>query len=252
MNMPKVFVHGNPETSAIWSVLFDELKAKGLEDIEVLSPPGFGATVPKAFEATQTGYRNWLIQQLEQLGGNVDLVGHDWGAGHVYGVLAERPDLIRSWAADIAGCIHPDYIWHDAALTWQTPGVGEEAIAAMLGGPADERIAMFMSLAMPEDVAGALAAGQNNMMGECALCLYRSAAQPAMANLGERLKTTVRRPGLVLIASEDPYTGTPEMCAAVATDLGADTFTLEGLGHWWMFDGAKGAADALITHWNNA
>ena len=22
-------------------------------------------------------------------------MGHDWGAGHVYGVLAERPDLVR-------------------------------------------------------------------------------------------------------------------------------------------------------------
>ena len=88
MNMPKVFVHGNPETSAIWSVLFYELKTKGLEDIEVLSPPGFGAPVPNGFEATQTGYRDWLIQQLEDLGGDVDLVGHDWGAGHVYGVLA--------------------------------------------------------------------------------------------------------------------------------------------------------------------
>jgi len=80
MNIPKVFVQGHSEASAIWSVLFDELKAKRLEDIEVLSPPGFGAPMPERFEATQTGYRNWLI---EQLGGDVDLVGHDWGAGHV-------------------------------------------------------------------------------------------------------------------------------------------------------------------------
>lgn len=248
--MPKVFVHGNPETSAIWSVLFDELKAKGIDDLVALSPPGFGAPMPEGFEATRTGYRSWLIQQLEQLGGNVDLVGHDWGAGHVYGVLAERPDLLRSWAADSAGLIHPDYIWHDLALAWQTPDVGEEAITAMFGLPAEEGTAMLVSLRMPEEIAGAIAAEQDDVMGQCVLSLYRSATQPAMANLSEQLKVIDKPPGLVVIASEDIYTGTPQMCAAVATDLGAEIITLEGLGHWWMFEGATLAADALIKHWN--
>jgi hypothetical protein len=87
---------------------------------------------------------------------------------------------------------------------------------------------------------------------KCVLSLYRSAAQPEMVNLGERLKMTENRPGLVFIASEDPYTGTTEMCASVATDLGADIFKLEGLGHWWMFEGARLAADALIKRWKKA
>jgi pimeloyl-ACP methyl ester carboxylesterase len=134
-NMTKVFLHGNPETGALWSVLFGELRKKGISDLVALSPPGFGAPLPVGFEATLIGYRGCLIQQLERLGGNVDLVGHDWGAAHVYGVMAERPDLIRSWAADCAGIIHPDYIWHDMALAWQTPEVGEESIAAMFGLP---------------------------------------------------------------------------------------------------------------------
>jgi hypothetical protein len=56
----------------------------------------------------------------------------------------------------------------------------------------------------------------------------------------------------VIIASEDPYTGTPQMCASVANDLGARVVTLEGLGHWWMFEGAKTAADALEAHWRTA
>jgi pimeloyl-ACP methyl ester carboxylesterase len=92
--MPKVFVHGNPETSALWRVLFDELRGRGVDDLVALSPPGFGAAVPVGFEATQVGYRDWLIRELESLGGEIDLVGHDWGAGHVYGVLAERPTLV--------------------------------------------------------------------------------------------------------------------------------------------------------------
>jgi pimeloyl-ACP methyl ester carboxylesterase len=250
--MPKAFVHGNPETSALWRVLFDELGSRGVDDLVALSPPGFGSAVPSGFEPSQVGYRDWLIRELESLGGDVDLVGHDWGAGHVYGVLAERPDLLRSWAADCAGLVHRDYVWHDAAQAWQTPEVGEQTVAAMFGMPLEQRAATWAGLGMREDVAQAIAAEQNEEMGRCVLALYRSAKQPAMAALGERLRGSAKRPGLVLIASEDPYTGTPEMCASVAADVGARTVVLEGLGHWWMFDGARAAADALVAHWDAA
>jgi len=250
--MPKVFVHGNPETSVIWRALFDELKQRGVDDLLALSPPGFGASVPTDFLPTQLGYRDWLIGELEDLGGEVDLVGHDGGAGHVYGVLAERPDLLRTWAADCAGLVHADYIWHEGALAWQTPEVGEQMISAMLATPVAERAAGMASLGIPEDVARELAAAQDPEMGRCILALYRSAAQPEMAKLGERLRSTARRPGLVLFASDDPYTGTREMSAAVATNLGARSVALEGLGHWWMFGGSKPAADALVGHWQAA
>jgi pimeloyl-ACP methyl ester carboxylesterase len=186
------------------------------------------------------------------LGGDVDLVGHDWGAGHVYGVLAERPDLLHSWAADCAGLVHPDYVWHDGAQAWQTPEVGEQAVAAMFGAPVEQRASTWASLGIRPDVAAEIAAAQDEEMGRCVLSLYRSAKQPALAELGQRLAKTPRRPGLVIIASEDPYTGTPAMCAEVADSLGAATVTLEGLGHWWMFDGSEAAADALVAHWHAA
>ena len=250
--MPKVFVHGNPENSTLWTVLFDELEARGAKDLIALSPPGFGSPVPDGFEATRTGYRSWLIAQLERLGGNIDLVGHDWGALHVYGVLAERPDLIRSWAADVAGIIHPDYVWHDHALAWQTPEVGEEAIAGMFGLPQNETTEMLTTFDIPKEHARALAQGMDETMGACVLSLYRSAAQPEMAQLGQRLETTEKRPGLVFIATEDPFTGTHAMCESMADALGADVFCLEGLGHWWMFAGAPAAAEALVTHWERA
>ena len=250
--MPKLFVHGNPEAPALWRVLFETLRGRGVDDLEALAPPGFGAPIPDGFEATQLGYRDWLIRELEQRGGDVDLIGHDWGAGHVYGVLAERPDLLRSWAADCAGLIHPDYVWHDGAQAWQTPDVGEQAVAAMFGMPEDQRVATFRSLGMREDVANDVAAQQDDAMARCVLSLYRSAAQPRMAELGARLLTTPQRPGLVIIASDDPYTGTVEMCASVASGLGASTVTLKGQGHWWMFDACDLAADALIGHWERA
>ena len=250
--MTKVFVHGNPENSRLWSVLFHELRARGAQDLLALSPPGFGAPVAEGFEATRTGYRSWLIDQLEQLGGNVDLVGHDWGALHVYGVLAERPDLLRSWAADVAGILHPEYVWHDHAQAWQTPGVGEDAIKEMFGRPPDETAAMLTTFDIPSEHATVLASDMDEVMGRCVLSLYRSAVQPEMTELGRRLATTEKRPGLVFIATEDPFTGTDAMCESVADTLGASICRLEGLGHWWMFSGAAAAGDALIAHWERS
>jgi pimeloyl-ACP methyl ester carboxylesterase len=245
----KAFVHGVPETSALWRTLVDELAARDIDDVTLLSPPGFGAPEPLGWQATRANYCAWLIGELEVLGGDVDVVGHDWGAGHVYGVLEQRPDLLRSWAADCGGLLHPNYVWHELARAWQTPEVGEQVVAGMNERNLQERSAGLIDLGLPPDIASAIAAEQNETMTRCILSLYRSAAQPALHELGQRLLGTKQRPGLVIIATEDHYTGTPEMASLVASTLGARTFTLEGLGHWWMFEGASAAADALVEHW---
>ena len=251
--MPKAFVHGVPETSAIWSALVEELEARGVADIHLLTPPGFGAPVPEGFEPNQPNYRDWLVGELEALGGNVDLFGHDWGAGHVYGALEARPDLIRSWATDSAGLVHAEYKWHDLAQAFQTPGVGEEAVEAMTGGKAADRTAMLSGFGVPAETAAIVSAGQNNEMARCILALYRSAVQPAMANLGRRLADSPQPPGLVLIPTEDHFVGTEQMYSEVATRLGANALTMKGFNHWWMFgEGVAIAADALIAHWGAA
>ena len=250
--MPQVFVHGVPENAALWSPLFDELRSRGVEDLIALSPPGFGAPLPSGFQATRIGYRSWLVDALEQLGGGIDLVGHDWGALHVYGLLAERPDLIRSWAADVAGSLHPDYVWHDMAQVWQTPGAGEQAIEEMFGLPEAETARLLTEFDLPMEHAVSLASCMDDTMGRCILSLYRSAAQPVLADLGRELAAGRQPPGMVLLATDDPYPGTHAMNEAVADSLGASVCRLEGRGHWWMFDGAVEVADSLVDHWGRA
>jgi pimeloyl-ACP methyl ester carboxylesterase len=251
--MPKVFVHGVPETSALWGSLVDELKKRGVDEVALLCPPGFGVPVAPGWEPNQANYCAWLVGELEALGGDVDLVGHDWGAAHVYGALAARPDLLRSWAADCVGLVHADYVWHDMALQWQTPEVGEQVVAAITGGSPEDRAALLATLGIPSDIASAIAPHQNDEMARCILSLYRSAAQPAMAELGRRLHDTEQRPGLVIVPTEDHYAGTPAMAAELASTLGAKTLTLKGQSHWWMFgDGAIAVADALVAHWESA
>lgn len=238
-----VLVHGNPETAAVWGPLVDRL---GNRDVRTVSPPGFGAPVPAGFSPTWDGYAAWLARELESIGEPVDLVGHDWGGGHVVRVAVERPDLIRSWATDIAGCFAPDYEWHDMAQVWQTPGEGEKNLEAMTSLSVADRAAAFQALGMTEEVAHALAAAVDEEMAACILTLYRSAAQPAMSQFGKRLEEAAGRPGLVIIATEDHYTGGEARARWAAEQAGADVAVLEGLGHWWMVEDPARGAEAIL------
>lgn len=249
--MTIVLVHGNPETDAIWRLLQPELASRTADrSIVALSPPGFGAPTPDGWQATRAEYLDWLVGELQNLDGPIDLVGHDWGGGHVIAVAMTRPDLLRSWCVDVAGIFHPDYVWHDMAQLWQTPEVGEHTVQAMIDTPLADRAANYEGLGMPSDVATDVAAGVNEAMGRCILGLYRDAAQPTLANMADDLEKARARPGLVIVASEDTYVGTEDMARVSAERAGADVSVLNGVGHWWMLQDPAAGADALATFWN--
>jgi pimeloyl-ACP methyl ester carboxylesterase len=240
--MPIVLVHGNPETDAIWDGLRTHL---GRTDVITLSPPGFGAQVPDGFGATSDDYVAWLASELEQFEGPIDLIGHDWGGGHVMRLVAARPELVRSWTTDIAGCFDPEYVWHDFAQVWQTPDAGEAAVAQMVATPTEQRAQQLEGLGMSRVAAARVAAATDAAMGRCILALYRSAAQPKLAEWGADLTNARSRPGLVIIATEDHFTGGEVLARRTAERAGARVAVLDGLGHWWMCQDARRGADAI-------
>lgn len=248
--MTKVLVHGVPETSAIWRPLIAELAHRGINDVITISPPGFGVASGDGWIPSQLNYREWLASELRRFDEPVDLVGHDWGAGHTYGVVAEYPELVSSWAADCGGLLHPDYVWHDMAQAWQTPEVGEQVIMGMTSASNDDKQLMLQSIGMTDDIARDVAPWLNSDMATCILGLYRSAAQPAMAELGSRLAGQEHARGLVIVPEEDHYPGTPEMAEHVARSCGASSTRLESVGHWWMIQNPSAGADALMLHWS--
>jgi pimeloyl-ACP methyl ester carboxylesterase len=246
-----VLVHGNPETDAIWGPLVDALGREGLgaEDIVRLSPPGFGAPLPDDFPATYLAYRDWLEDELENIGDPVDLVGHDWGGGHVVNAVMHRPELVRSWVSDILGCFDSEYVWHDLARIWQTPGDGEQHVDTFLGGTVEDRTAMWVAAGMPPAIAASIAAAQGPEMGRAILRLYRSAAGSAMAEAGRALGNAAARPGLSILATEDTYVGSEAVRRRAAQRAGAQTEVLDGLGHWWMMQDPARSAAVLTRFW---
>lgn len=246
--MTVVLVHGNPETDVIWGPLLEVLQR---DDVVRLSPPGFGAPLPDDFPATMLAYRDWLEGELERLDQPVDLVGHDWGGGHVVNVVMHRPELVRSWASDAVGLFDPDYVWHDMAQVWQTPGAGEELVETMVGGTVDDRVAQLAAFEIPIDVARPLAAAQGPAMGRAILALYRSAVQPAIAEASRALPNAAARPGLSLLPTADPFIGADDTRRRAAQRAGARTEVLEGLGHWWMLQDPRRGAEALRDFWSS-
>ncbi|MEV4050295.1 alpha/beta fold hydrolase [Amycolatopsis sp. NPDC049688] len=243
--MPAVFVHGNPETAAVWDLLLAELARP---DVVCLSPPGFGAPLPAGFEATHAGYRDWLVAELAAFGEPVDLVGHDLGGGHVVNVVLSHPELVRSWVSDALGMYDPGYEWHELARRWQTPGAGEADVAARFGGTAADRAAVLEERGMGEAVAARVAAGQDEAMGRAVLSVYRSAAA-GVPGLGLPLERAAARPGLAVLATADPVSGTEDQRRRSAARAGAQVAVLDGLGHWWMTHDPARAAAALTGFW---
>ncbi|QUQ72414.1 alpha/beta fold hydrolase [Kutzneria sp. CA-103260] len=248
---PKVLVNGVPVTPAVWGPLVAELATRGYDDVWLLAPPAFGSAVPSGFIPSIEQYRAWLITELEKFGQPVDLVGHDFGGGHVVGVAIERPDLIRSWASDILGMLNAEYEWHEAAKVWQTPDAGEQMLADLFGGSAAQRSTNMQAMGMPASGAAQVAAAQGPAMAEAILQLYRSSAQPRLAEVGNQLPDASKRPGLAIRATADGFVGTSEQVERSAARAGARTGRLEGLGHWWMLQDPSASADLLEKFWRD-
>ena len=245
--MPAVFVHGVPETPALWDPMFAHLERS---DVVTVQLPGFGCPRPDGFGAAKEDYVAWLIAELEaqQEHGPVDLVGHDWGGGLTVRVVSTRPDLVRSWVTDAAGLGDPEFEWHDFAKIWQKPGEGEEFFAQQLAQPVDERASVFEMFGVPHDDAVTLAGWIDETMVGCILDLYRSAVDVGR-EWGPEFHD-IAKPGLVVSAPEDAF-GSAERTRSAAQRAGASVAELDGLGHWWMLQDPAQAARVVHDFWGS-
>lgn len=241
--MPAVFVHGVPETGALWDTLRACLHRK---DTLALDLPGFGAARPEGFSGTKEAYVAWLVQQLETMGGPIDLVGHDWGGGFVIRVASLRSDLLRSWASDALYVTNEDYEWHQFAKVWQTPGQGEAWVRQQLETPLEQRSQLMQRFGIPPTDADRLVAWFDETMGQAILDLYRSAIDVGGEWAGDL--EGVRAPGLALFAPADPFSEA-SLVRKAARRAHARIATLDELGHWWMLQDPPAGARALEEFW---
>jgi pimeloyl-ACP methyl ester carboxylesterase len=244
--MPAVFVHGVPETPAVWDTLRAELHR---DDVITLQLPGFGCPRPDNFAATKEAYVAWLIGELEQLQGQgpIDLVGHDWGGGFVLRTVSTRSDLVRSWVTDIAGMGDVDFEWHAVAKIWQTPGDGEDFFTAQFSQSVEDRAALYAAgFSIPLEAALVMNRAMDDTMAGCILDLYRSAVDVGIEWAPEF--HDIPKPGCVILADDDPFL-VPELARRAAARAGARLTEINDVSHFWMLQDPVRSAAALEAFW---
>lgn len=240
--MPAIFVHGVPETGAIWTKLLALIQRP---DAFAVDLPGFGTDLTPDFQPTMDSYATWLASIVSNYD-EVDLVGHDWGGLLVLRVLSSGPSNIRTWAVD-NGDLGPAFTWHDGARAWQAPGSGED-LAAWLGQATDaERTQLLEGLGVPNADAGMMAATINPTMTSSMLALYRSAIEIG-TSWGPALDQ-IDCPGLCIHAGRDPYRSA-EAAEQLASRVSAELLTLPEAGHFWMLEDHRSVAGRLEAFWS--
>lgn len=241
--MPALLIHGNPDSSLLWERTLEQLGAYG-DEIVAADLPGFAEPAPEGFPCTKEAYVDWIVERCEELGGNVDLVGHDWGSLMVQRVASIRPDLLASVACGGA-TVDEDYPWHPLAQVWQTPGEGERYMAEEL--TAEFGVDHLTENGVPREYA------ERNIWltdygKDTILKLYRSAVHIGREWQPDLEKVEV--PAMVIWGRTDPYVPL-EWAESLAERMRAELVVLE-CGHWWPFERPQETAEALLRHWSSA
>lgn len=241
----RIFVHGVPNTPAIWQALIDILG----EPVTAPCLPGFCGPVPDGFSSTKDANAQWLVQLLEsryESDGPVDLVGHDWGALLTLRAASLRPDLIRSWTV-CGAVIDPAYRGHLIARLWNTPVLGELVMAV------SSKTAMelgFRSGGLPPELAQHEASAWSPQMRRAILALYRSANGLRFdGDWVDRLHHLPNR-GLIVWGGNDPYVSV-SVAERFAQRHACKLHIEADAGHWQIVERAQAIAKVLLTHWNS-
>ncbi|MFN3312284.1 MAG: alpha/beta fold hydrolase [Hyphomonas sp.] len=239
-----LFVHGVPDTPALWQTL---VAALGLspEDYRALALPGFGTPLPPGFRPTKDEYAAWLISQMEAAGEPVHIVGHDWGALLTLRAASLRPDLVASWCVTNA-VIDPEYSGHRTARMWATPILGE---LVMLGMRKQDRLkTALIQGGMPPGLAEEEVPHVDLRMRQSILGLYRSAI--GLRFRGEWVDDLKNLParGQLFWGETDPFVDLT-VAERFSARWGTPLHVERGAGHWACHERAEAFAGVLTALW---
>ncbi|MEQ9362738.1 MAG: alpha/beta hydrolase [Leptospirales bacterium] len=230
---PVLCLHGNPDSSLLWSRLWDELDAAGaLDHVQCVAPdlPGFGQSeVPPGFRFDKQGQADFLRDFLTTLKIKkpVTLVVHDFGGIYGLAFAAAYPELIKRVLITNT-LFFPDYRWHFFARIWRTPLLGEIAMRAMIR-PIFEAILLLGSKKLKRATIHEVYRHYTLAVRLMILKLYRACDPPDFADWERRyLELAARVPVRVLWGARDPFIE-EEFAHRFGTE---DVRILQDCGHW--------------------
>lgn len=250
--VPTVFVHGNPDSSALWMPVIERL-APDRYDCIAPDLPGFGASSVGRDNGTSLDWAaQWLDQLLTTLGVHepVNLVVHDIGGFVGLAFAVRHPERVRRIVVTNT-IFQADYHWHFWARVWRTRGLGELSMAA-LGIPGLGRTLLGMTVRLGSrglsraqihdtyDHFHATARAQ-------VLRLYRATDPAKFAGWEEAfVKLAERLPTRVIWGRHDPF-----IEARYATRFGtSDVHLLDEAGHWVAAEAPDRVAALIDEHFD--
>jgi pimeloyl-ACP methyl ester carboxylesterase len=236
---PILFLHGNPDTHAVWNDVVAHLGTGH----RCIAPdlPGFGRSVaPADFDVSLTAQSRWVQSLLDALDlPHAHLVVHDVGGTYGLAFAAEHADRILSLTIFNTN-FFPDYRWHFWGRVWRTPVLGELAMA--IGNEwLFVRETKKGSPGVTREYARAAWAEYTPETRRMVLRLYREADPEKLRGWDERmLHATERLLKQVLWGDLDPY-----IPPRFADRYGVPARHFEQCGHWLMLDRPDKIADLV-------
>jgi len=202
---PVLFLHGNPDSSEVWSGVIDDLR----NSYRCIAPdlPGFGhSTAPADFDCSLDGMAAFVDGLVEALGLTqpVHLVVHDFGGPFGLAWAVKHPHKVRSLVI-MNTVFSSDYRWHLFGRLWRLPVIGElvQALTNSRGFAREmRRGSRKLTRAQIARTYALITPATKRMV----LRLYRATDPENFVGWEDRLlQLTARLPSVVLWAAHDPY-----------------------------------------------
>jgi len=202
---PTLFLHGNPDSSEVWSGIVSTLSGH----MRCITPdlPGFGLSkAPIDFDYSLKGMAAFVDRLVQELGITepLNLVIHDIGGPFGLAWVVMHPEKVRSVVV-MNTVFHADYRWHLFGRLWRTPVIGEivQALTSRGGFTRElKRASRKLSREQINRTYDLITPSVKKMM----LRWYRAANPRNFAGWEEKLQAILKtKPSIVLWGEHDPY-----------------------------------------------
>ena len=249
---PVLLLHGVPETSSVWRDVAPALA----EGRRVLAPdlPGLGGSAYSGPYDVPSVVGQLAALLDSEVGGPVDVVGHDWGGSLALGLAGQRPDLVRRLCVANAPyrevplhrAVHIPFFALPAAPELLFRLGGRRVVDTML------RLGWKSLVPLDDERRSEYAAAYTDPEKVTAMLgYYRAAARPRVKALLTR--SAFEGPPRVRVAKSLVLWGALDPVLPIATgesvvrDLGADCVmvTVPGAGHFVIEEATSVVIDVL-------
>lgn len=239
--MPTLFLHGNPDSSEMWSDVILRMQPR----YRFLAPdlPGYGrsAFIPN-FDTSLENMARWVDELVTNAGirERLNLVAHDFGAQFGLAWAIRHSDRVRRIVIFNTN-FFSDYKWHPLAQIVRTPILGELGLAMFSEAQYTRQLRNDAPL-VPAAYIPRVVERYTPSARKMALRLYRGTDSQKFLGWEDELREMTKRiPTLVVWGDRDPYAP-----ASWADRFGAQQVVhLPENSHWPMLEAPQVVAQRL-------